>query len=209
MSGLVIVDSGGANLGSVRAALSRLGVDAPVTLDPDLIRQAERVLLPGVGAAAPVMQRLRDAGLVGMLCGLRQPLLGICVGMQVLFERSEEGDVECLGLLPGTVTRLPDRPGVRIPHMGWNRLRRESDSPLLDGIEDGDFAYFVHGYAVPAEQHRIASASHGVTFAAAVERGSVAGVQFHPERSGALGARVLRNFMEWIPSPGAGMRSSG
>lgn len=201
MSALVIVDSGGANLGSVRAALSRLGVDAPVTLDPGLIRQAGRVLLPGVGAAAPVMHRLRDAGLDGVLRGLRQPLLGICVGMQVLFERSEEGDVECLGLLPGTVMRLPERPAVRIPHMGWNRLRRESGSTLLEGIEDGDFAYFVHGYAARGGENRIASASHGVVFAAAVERGNVAGVQFHPERSGAVGARLLRNFMEWNPFP--------
>lgn len=201
MSALVIVDSGGANLGSVRAALFRLGVDAPVTLDPGLIRQAGRVLLPGVGAAGPVMQRLRDAGLVDILRGLRQPLLGICVGMQALFERSEEGDVDCLGLLPGTVTRLPERPGVRIPHMGWNRLRLESDSLLLEGIDDGEFAYFVHGYAACGQYNRIASASHGVTFTAAVARGNVAGVQFHPERSGAPGARLLRNFMEWTPCP--------
>jgi glutamine amidotransferase len=201
VSALVIVDSGGANLGSVRAALFRLGVDAPVTLDPGLIRQAGRVLLPGVGAAGPVMQRLRDAGLVDILRGLRQPLLGICVGMQALFEWSEEGDVECLGLLAGTVTRLPERPGVRIPHMGWNRLRLESDSLLLEGIDDGEFAYFVHGYAARGQHNRIASASHGVTFTAAVARGNVAGVQFHPERSGAAGARLLRNFMEWTPCP--------
>ena len=199
MSGLVIIDSGGANLGSVRNALLRLGAAAPVTLDADAIRNAERLLLPGVGAAAPIMQRLRESGVADLLRGLRQPLLGICVGMQVLFEHSEEGDTPCLGLLPGTVQKIGALPGVRVPHMGWNRLRRERNSPLLDGI-DGNHAYFVHSYAVGVDEDCIASTEHGGRFAALVQRGNIVGAQFHPERSAATGARLLRNFLEWQPA---------
>lgn len=197
-SDLVIVDAGGANLASVRIALRRLGVDAPVTADPAVIARAGRLLLPGVGAARPVMQRLHDAGMVDLLLELRTPLLGICVGMQVLFERSQEGDTAGLGLLAGEVAAIPAAPGIRVPHMGWNRLRVERDSPLLAGI-DGAHAYFVHGYAAPAGADCVASVEHGTRFAAVVQRGHVAGVQFHPERSADVGARLLRNFLDWQP----------
>lgn len=196
---LVVVDSGGANLGSVMVALRRLGVDPPLVRDAATIEGAGRVLLPGVGAAAPVMQRLRELGLVECLRALRKPLLGICVGMQVLYERSEEGDVECLGLLPGTVRRLRGAPGTRVPHMGWNALDAERASPLLDGIAPGTHAYFVHGYAVAADAHCVASVDHGDRFAALVQRGHVAGAQFHPERSAGAGAQLLRNFLAWAP----------
>jgi len=195
MSRVVLIDAGGANIGSVQYALQRLGVDAPLTQDAALIRAAERVILPGVGAAGPAMQRLRDAGLVEVVRGLIQPLLGVCVGMQVLFEHSEEGAVECLGLLSGQVRRLPEASGVRIPHMGWNRLRRRRDSALLDGIDDGAYAYFVHSFAVQDSDDAIATCAHGVEFAAVVERGNVTGAQFHPERSAAVGARLLENFL--------------
>jgi glutamine amidotransferase len=201
VSEVVIVDSGGANLGSVRNALARLGVAATLTLDAQRIRRAARVLLPGVGAAAPVMRRLREAGLVEVLRTLQAPLLGICVGMQVLFERSEEGDVAGLGLLPGAVRRMVAAPGLRLPHMGWNRLRRERDSPLLDGLGDGTRMYFVHGYAAAAERADcVASVDYGARHCALVVRGNVAGVQFHPERSGAAGARLLSNFLAWQPT---------
>jgi glutamine amidotransferase len=199
VSGVVIIDSGGANLASVRGALRRLGVDAPVTLDPAAIAAAERLILPGVGAAAPIMQRLRGAGIADMLQALRTPLLGICVGMQVLFEHSAEGETACLGLLPGRVRRMTPEAGVRVPHMGWNRLRRERDSPLLEGI-DASAAYFVHSYAAPVDAACVASVEHGQRYAALVERGHIAGAQFHPERSAQAGARLLANFLRWQPA---------
>src|SRR5690606_5079748 len=157
---------------------------------------ATRVILPGVGAAAPAMRLLRERGFVEALPRLEVPLLGICLGMQLLFEHSEEGDVACLGLLPGVVRRLQPLPGRRVPHMGWNRLRQRRATPLLDGLGDGAWAYFVHGYAAERGESCVAEATHGAAFAAVVERGRVAGAQFHPERSAAAGARLLQNFLE-------------
>ena len=192
---LVLVDSGGANLGSVRYALQRLGVESRLSADAADIRAADRVILPGVGAAGPGMARLRELGLVDTLRGLRQPLLGICLGMQLLYDSCEEGEVETLGLLPGRVGKLCGAPGVRVPHMGWNRLKPARGSTLLDGIDDGAQAYFVHSYAAPVTADCLATTEHGSAFAAVVERGNVAGAQFHPERSGAVGACLLRNFL--------------
>lgn len=193
---LALVDAGGANIGSVRYALRRLGVEATLTADAEAIRAADKVILPGVSTAATVMRRLRELGLVDTLRGLRQPLLGVCVGMQLLFEHSEEDDTPCLGLLPGAVRRLPAGAGIRVPHMGWNRLRVRRADRLLEGFEDGDYAYFVHSYAAPPTDDCIASSDHGREFAAIVRRGNVVGAQFHPERSSAAGARLLRNFLE-------------
>ncbi len=193
---LVMVDAGGSNLGSVRYALQRLGVEARLSADPAVIRSADRVLLPGVGAAGPGMARLRELGLVEVMRSLTQPVLGICLGMQLLFEASEEGDTPCLGLLPGTVRKLAPAPGLRVPHMGWNRLEPRRPSPLLDGIAPGDWAYFVHGYAAPVTDDCVAASTHGAPFAAVVSRGNVHGAQFHPERSAATGARLLANFLE-------------
>jgi glutamine amidotransferase len=192
----VLVDSGGANIGSVRYALERLGVAAEMTADAEAILGADRVILPGVGAAAPAMARLNELNLVELLRGLRQPLLGICLGMQLLFEGSEEGDVACLGLVPGRVRRMPASLGVRVPHMGWNRLRPTRADVLLAGVADGAQAYFVHSYAAPVTDDCLASCDHGQPFAAMVRRGNVAGAQFHPERSGAVGARLLQNFLQ-------------
>ncbi|MBF6023487.1 imidazole glycerol phosphate synthase subunit HisH [Lysobacter niastensis] len=192
---VVLIDSGGANIGSVRYALERLGASAVLSADADTISRADRVILPGVGAAAPAMARLRELGLVDLIRALEQPLLGICLGMQLLFESSEEGDVECLGLLPGRVRRMPASQGIRVPHMGWNRLSRRSDSALLDGIDEGAHAYFVHSYAAPLTADTLASSAHGSEFAAVVGRGRCLGAQFHPERSAAVGARVLENFL--------------
>ena len=197
---LVVIDAGGANLGSVQAAFARLGVHPLVSRDPARIAAAGRLVLPGVGAAAPVMAILRDHGLDGVVKRSRAPLLGICIGMQVLFERSEEGGVDGLGLLRGAVRRLPGGAGLRLPHMGWNRLQRRMASPLLDGIPDGAHAYFVHGYGVAGSADAIAESRHGAAFAAAVACGRIAGAQFHPERSGEVGARFLRNFLEWQPA---------
>lgn len=193
---VVVVDAGGSNLGSVRFALERLGVRATVSRDAAAIAEAERIILPGVGAAAPGMARLHELGLVECIRGAKQPLLGVCLGMQLLFERSEEGDIDMLGLLPGEVRALSPQPGIRIPHMGWNALRIDPDARLFHGVPNGAYAYFVHGFAAPAEgAHVTATSSHGGEFAAAVSRGNRYGVQFHPERSGAIGARVLSNFL--------------
>ncbi len=192
---VAVIDSGGANIGSVRYALDRLGADSVLTGDAAVIRACERVILPGVGVASVAMARLRALGLVEVLRTLEQPIFGICLGMQLLFESSEEGDVELLGRLKGRVTRLPEASGVRIPHMGWNHLAIRRESPLLDGIESGEQCYFVHSYAAPVSADCIASSAHGVPFAAVVQRGHVAGAQFHLERSGAVGARLLENFL--------------
>ena len=191
---VVLLDSGGANLGSVRAAFARLGVDAPVTSDWKTIQAATHVVLPGVGAAASAMSRLRENGLDRLVARLSQPLIGICIGMQLLFESSEENDTECLGLLPGRVTKLPSSPGIRVPHMGWNRLEPVADHPLSAGL-DQQYVYFVHSYAARDAASTIARCHHGEPFAAMVARGSVMGAQFHPERSAAAGARLLKNFL--------------
>ncbi|HVU17968.1 MAG TPA: imidazole glycerol phosphate synthase subunit HisH [Candidatus Didemnitutus sp.] len=193
---IAIVDSGGANIASVRFALERLGVASELTADPAVIKAADRVILPGVGAAPAGMQRLRDRGLIDCVLGLHQPVLGICLGMQLLFDASEEGPVDSLGLIPGRVALLPESPGIAIPHMGWNTLDVRHESPLLAGFDAGTRFYFVHSYAGPVNEFTLASASHGRPFAAVVQRGNFSGVQFHPERSGAAGARLLRNFLE-------------
>jgi len=194
---VVLVDGGGSNIGSVRYALQRLGVEAELTGEADVIRAADRVILPGVGAAAEGMRKLRQHGLVEVLRTLQRPLLGVCVGMQLLFEFSEEEDVDCLGLLPGRVARLPAGPGVRVPHMGWNTLARRRDASLVEGIDEGAHAYFVHSYAAPAGADCLAASTHGREFAAVVQRGNVAGAQFHPERSAEVGARLLKNFIDY------------
>jgi glutamine amidotransferase len=197
VTSVAVIDAGGANLGSVRYALERLGATPVLVRDADELAGAgcERTLLPGVGAAAPAMGLLHARGLDTALCAHAAPLLGICLGMQLLFEASEEGDVPCLGLLPGRVRRLRGGGGARVPHMGWNRLRRESHSRLLDGMDDGEAAYFVHAYAVSVDDACVASCKHGERFSAVVERGAIYGVQFHPERSGRAGTRLLANFM--------------
>jgi glutamine amidotransferase len=191
----VLVDAGGTNIGSVRYALQRLGADAELTSDADRIRAASHVILPGVGAAGPGMRMLREAGLVDVIRGLRQPVLGVCLGMQLLCERSEEADTECLGVVPATVRRFADSPGLRVPHMGWNGLHVTRGHPLVDGLREGDAAYFVHSYAVPDGDYALATSEHGTPFAAVVAAGNFMGMQFHPERSGALGAQLLRNFL--------------
>jgi glutamine amidotransferase len=193
---LAIVDSGGANISSVRFALERLGVRGELTADPAIIRAAERVILPGVGSAVEGMKRLQAKGLVDCVRGLTQPVLGICLGMQLLFENSEEGPTETLGLIPGTVALLPESPGITVPHMGWNTVLTGRDPGLLDGIGPDARFYFVHSYAAPVNAFTVASCDHGRPFTAIVQRGNFSGVQFHPERSGPAGARLLKNFVE-------------
>lgn len=192
---VAVIDYGGANIGSVRYALDRLGVDSVLTSDADTIYHSERVILPGVGAAAVAMKRLQELDLVNVIRSLQTPLFGICLGMQLLFESSEEGDVDCLGLLPGRVAKLPEAARIRVPHMGWNRLEPLRESSLLEGIAACEACYFVHSYAAPVTADCVAATQHGARFAVLVQRGNVAGAQFHPERSGSAGAKLLENFV--------------
>ena len=195
MRDVLIVDSGGSNLASLKFAFRRLGANAYVSDDPRAVAGAERVVLPGVGSAMPSMRRLRASGLADLLPALTQPVLGVCLGMQLLFERSDEGPTTCLGLLPHTVRALNPRTGIRVPHTGWNTLGQVKPDPLLEGIAEGDFVYYVHSYSAPVTPFTLASAEHGVSFSAVVRRDNFWGTQFHPERSAAIGSRVLRNFL--------------
>ncbi len=198
---LAIIDSGGANISSVMHALRRLGAEPVFTRDADAIRTAQRVILPGVGAAGAAMRRLRELGLVECIRALQQPVLGICLGMQLLFEKSAESQagedgVACLGIMPGTLEKLQPSPGVRVPHMGWNTTTATRDSKLLRGLPDHPWFYFVHSYRAPVDENTLATCDHGETFAAMVQKDNFYGAQFHPERSASHGAKLLSNFME-------------
>ena len=191
---VAIVDSGGANIASLLYAFRRLGVEATLTVDADTIRSAERVILPGVGAARDAMTRLRDAALVDVIRTLRQPVLGICLGMQLLAEASEEEDVDCLGIIPGVARRLPPDSNCPVPNMGWCAVTASRAVPVLDGIDDGSWFYFLHSYALPVCEHTIATARHAEPFSAMIARDNFVAAQFHPERSSTAGARLLANF---------------
>jgi imidazole glycerol-phosphate synthase subunit HisH len=192
---LAIIDSGGANIASLRYAIERLGIESELTTDPARLRAASHVILPGVGAAADCMARLENAGIVDSIRELRQPLLGICVGMQLLYESSEEGDVKCLGLLPGRVRRLRPELGLPVPHMGWNQLEFRQPNPLLNDIVENDYVYFVHSYCAPVSEMTVAHCSYGEPFSAIVQRENVYGAQFHPERSARAGSILIKNFL--------------
>lgn len=191
---IAVINSGGANLGSVVQALNRLGAESVLTRDADVIRKATHVILPGVGAAAWSMNALREHGLVDVIRGLTQPVLGVCLGLQLLFDSSEEGDTPCLGLISGRVTRLPAKRGLRLPHMGWNQLKWTADDSLARGLDGDEWFYFVHSYAAPAEA-AVATSEHGCEFAAVVRRDNFAACQFHPEKSASAGQTLLRNFL--------------
>lgn len=196
MARIAIVKYNAGNIRSVLCALHRLGHDALVTDDPRQLRSARRVIFPGVGEASSAMEYLRQTGLDELLRSLEQPFLGICLGMQLMCSRSEEHDTSCLGMFEEPVVRFASEEGMKIPHMGWNTIEPTSD-PLFAGIEGGSFFYFVHSYHVPASHHAIASCTYGrVTFSAALGNGPRRGVQFHPEKSGPAGARLLLNFLE-------------
>jgi glutamine amidotransferase len=192
---VAIIDSGGANIASLTFALERLGWRGVLTSDIVAIRSAERVILPGVGAARSAMDRLAANGLDLLIPTLEQPLLGICLGMQLLFDASDEDETRCLGVLRGTARRFVAHRDRPVPHMGWNRVHRQRDCPLLHGIEDQAHCYFVHSYALPLTEDTVARADYGWQFSAAVARGNFFGTQFHPERSGPTGARIIENFL--------------
>ncbi|MSQ91743.1 MAG: imidazole glycerol phosphate synthase subunit HisH [Gammaproteobacteria bacterium] len=195
MKNPVIVASGGANIASLQYALERLGSRPRLSADSKEIEAATHVILPGVGAAQDAMMRLDGAGLSSLIPQLSQPVLGICLGMQLLYESSEEQDARCIGVLPGRARRFEPASGRPVPHMGWNRLRALHDHPLLAGICDGDYAYFVHSYALTPSAETVAVSDYGADFSAVVSRGNFHGAQFHPERSAATGAKFLANFL--------------
>lgn len=195
MTQVAIIDNGGANIASLRFALDRLGASSELTRDADALLRASRVILPGVGAAADAMTRLRALGLVDVIRDLRQPVLGICLGMQLLFESSEEGDTACLGMIPARVTRFADRAGLPVPHMGWNRVR-PTDACAWPELGDAPYMYFVHSYAAPVGPWTIATTDYGGEFSAMVRVRNFYGAQFHPERSSRAGGRLLAQFLE-------------
>ncbi len=198
---IAIIDYDAGNLRSVEKALISLGEEPAVSRDPETILQADKVILPGVGAFGDAMERLRQQGLVDVIrqvAGRGTPFLGICLGLQLLFESSEENEgVEGLGILPGKILRIPDCPGLKIPHMGWNSLSITPGARLFQGIEDGAYVYFVHSYYLKAADESIVAASteYSTHIHAAVERGNVFACQFHPEKSSDVGLKILKNFI--------------
>ena len=190
---LSIVNFDYGNVESIRLAFARLGVEAEMVSTPAAVAGAERLVLPGVGAAGFAMQRIREAGLEQPLREYQRPLIGICLGMQLLFESSEESDARCLGLIPGRVGKMESGPGMPIPHMGWSRLADVADGI---GLAEGDYVYFAHSYACPDGPATAAVADYGRRIPAAVRAGNLSGAQFHPERSGEAGARFLKAFLE-------------
>jgi glutamine amidotransferase len=191
----VIVSCTGANIASLQYALERLGCQPRQSAAAAEIRDATHVILPGVGAAQEAMSRLDAAGLSALIPTLTQPVLGICLGMQLLHEASEEQGVRCLGVLPGRARRFAPAVGRPVPHMGWNRLRAAREHALLAGLRDGEFAYFVHSYALAPSAETVAVSDYGEEFSAVVSCRNFHGAQFHPERSAAAGARFLANFL--------------
>lgn len=190
---IAVVDSGGANVSSVLFALERLGVAPVFTADPDVIAKASHVVLPGVGAAAGAMDKLRERGLCDCLKTLRQPVMGICLGMQLLFAHSQEGQADCLGLIPATVTKFDDST-LTVPHMGWNAVRQVKPSPLFAGVANESYVYFVHSFFAPLGVWTLGETDYGQAFSSVVQKDNFFGCQFHPERSGADGAKILENF---------------
>ncbi|MBP0601458.1 imidazole glycerol phosphate synthase subunit HisH [Aeromonas sanarellii] len=201
---LVIIDTGCANLASVRMAFERLGVQPQVSSKAVDIEQADKLILPGVGTAVAAMKNLNERGLVPLIRAAKQPLLGFCLGMQMLAQASEEsmntadqecGEIDCLGIVPGKI-RLMEVGNLRLPHMGWNQITHDETHPLLKGIHSGSYFYFVHSYALEVTEATLAICDYGRPFTAIVGRDNFFGAQFHPERSGAAGARLLQNFLE-------------
>lgn len=197
MQNIVIIDTGCANLSSVKFAFERLGYKAEISQDLNQIKQADKLLLPGVGTAKAAMLNLANRNLIDTIKQLTQPVLGICLGMQLLAQFSQEGDVATLGVMSGKTEKLPDK-GLPLPHMGWNQVKFAENEPLFSDIPVDSYFYFVHSFAVLPNEHTIATCDYAVPFSAALRKGNFYGVQFHPERSGKVGSQLLRNFVEYI-----------
>ncbi len=192
---ITVIEIGCANTASVLWALERAGAQVRLSSDAAEIAAAEKVVLPGVGAAGFAMSRIHDLGLFDTIRNIEVPLLGVCLGQQLLFDGSTEGNVACLGLIPGVVTRMEAIDDMVVPHMGWNQLDVTQDDPLTAGVNTGDFAYFVHSFVCPVNDHTLATSTYGQPFAAMVRKANVWGCQFHPERSSTAGAVILKNFL--------------
>ncbi len=192
---IAIIDYKTGNLRSVENALSRLGAEFRLTADPEEIKRASHIILPGVGNAAEAMTNLRNSGLVPTILRLRKPVLGICVGMQIMCRHSEEGDVECMGIFDAFVKKFIPAPDLKVPHTGWNNLSN-LESKLFRGIESGAYVYFVHSYYAGLCPDTIATATQGKMFSAALKYENFYGVQFHPEKSGEVGERIIKNFLD-------------
>jgi len=197
---VVIVNTGCANISSVKFAIERLGYPVTVSDDVNVINNADKVLIPGVGNASTAMKSIREKGLLECLQNLTQPTLGICLGMQLMVNHSEEGDVHCLDQIPGEVKRMQVG-DLRLPHMGWNQITPVEDTTdlenqLFKNIPAGSYFYFVHSFAVAPNEYTYASCDYGMSFSASIRKGNFYGVQFHPERSGPVGAQLLKNFLE-------------
>ncbi len=196
---IVIIDTGCANLSSVRMAIERLGVSVQVSKEAEVIRRADKLILPGVGTAKAAMHNLNERGLVDLIREAKQPLLGFCLGMQMLAEASEEHmggeqDIACLGIVPGKV-KLMQVGALRLPHMGWNQIEHDGSHPLFAGIPSGSYFYFVHSYALEVTAATLARCDYGGPFTAVVGKDNFFGAQFHPERSGKAGARLIQTFI--------------
>ena len=196
---IAIIDSGGANIASVQFALERLGAESVLTKDVKIIQSADKVLLPGVGAAPIAMQNLAEYELIDCIRSLTQPVMGICLGMQLLFAVSPEGNTPLLGIFDADCETFTPAQGRSVPHMGWNRLSKQQDHPLLAGVDERAHVYFVHSYFAPVTAQTIAATNYGDDFTAIVAENNFMGCQFHPEKSGLVGAQILRNFLE-MPS---------
>ncbi|MBP5368109.1 MAG: imidazole glycerol phosphate synthase subunit HisH [Bacteroidales bacterium] len=192
---IAIIDYKAGNIKSVEAALQRLGCETILTKDPQTISAADKVIFPGVGHANAALEALKAAGLDTLIPSLTQPVLGICLGMQMMCRRSEEGDTPCLGIFDAEVVKFRPEHGEKIPHMGWNQIS-QLKSPLFEGIPDGSFMYFVHSYMVPVFEHTAAKCGYAQDFSAAIARDNFYGCQFHPEKSGNTGLKILENFIK-------------
>lgn len=202
---IAIINYRAGNLRSVERALSHLGLACSITSDPMVIREAERVIFPGVGAAGKAMETIRELGLDAVIhevVDAGKPFMGICLGTQIILDTSEEDRASCLGLIRGTVRRFPDS-GEKIPHMGWNNLGRRVDHPIFEGVDRAAQFYFVHSYYPDPERQEDVAAwtTYGIDFASVIARGNVFATQFHPEKSGSQGLMVLKNFSRWNGRP--------
>ncbi len=190
---VVVVKYNAGNIASVANALNRLGVEPIISDDAETLRTSDKVIFPGVGEASSAMNYLRERGLDVVLKSLNQPVMGICLGMQLLCASSEENETECLGILPYRARKFPGG-GLKVPHMGWNTVS-DLQQPLFEGIASEEYFYFVHGYYVETGKQTIATCTYGETFSAAIHHANFYAVQFHPEKSGIAGKRILENFL--------------
>lgn len=189
---LVLIDYGAGNIKSIQFAFKRLGVDAVLSGDPEIIKKADKVIFPGVGEASSAMKKLRESGLDILIPTLKQPVLGICLGMQLMCQSTEEGGTNGLGIFDTAVRRFSNK--EKVPQMGWNTIS-DLESPLFKGVSNNEYMYAVHSYYVEDTRYAIAKTTYGITYASALQKDNFYGVQFHPEKSGRSGATILQNFL--------------